>query len=81
MRSLKTFGCLVALTLAIKTPVLTQSATAPQTTTAQGRRGAGAAQQTPASQSPTFARIQARTCEFREGPSPVQLPYEVFVPS
>jgi poly(3-hydroxybutyrate) depolymerase len=83
MRSLKTYGCLVALTLATQVPAFTQSAPAAQTptTTARGQRGAGAAQRAPAFQSPTFARIQARTYEFKEGPSQIQLPYEVFVPS
>jgi predicted peptidase len=81
MRSLRTYGCLVALTLATQVPAYTQSAPAAQTTTTTGQRGAGAAQRAPAFQSPTFARIQARTYEFKEGPAPIQLPYVVFVPS
>ena len=80
MRSLKMFGCLVALTLATQVPAFTQSAPGAQTAPARGQRGAGA-QRGPVFQSPTFARIQARTYEFKEGPAPIQLPYEVFVPS
>jgi poly(3-hydroxybutyrate) depolymerase len=83
MRLLKMLGCLVALTLATQVPAFTQAPAtqAPATQApAAGQRGAGAARG-PQFTSPTFARIQARTYEFKDGPAPVQLPYEVFVPS
>lgn len=84
IRALKVFGGIVTLTLATQVPAFTQAPAAGQASGTQapsaGQRGAGAARG-PAFTSPTFARIQARTYEFKEGPAPVQLPYEVFVPS
>jgi len=50
-------------------------AQAPQTAPAAGAGRQGAPQ------SPTFARIQARTYDFKEGAVTAALPYEVYVPT
>src|SRR5262245_29044280 len=57
----------------------TAFAQAAQTTTAPAGGRQGAAQAAP--QSPTFARIQARTYDFKEGAVTATLPYEVYVPT
>ena len=51
---------------------------APQTQGGRAGRGGGLA---PIAPSLTFARIQARSYEFKDGAAPIQMTYEVFVPS
>jgi len=75
-RFLKLFGAAAAIIAASATLV----AQAPQTAPAAGA-GRQGAQQAAAPQSPTFARIQARTYEFKEGAVTATLPYEVYVPT
>jgi predicted peptidase len=80
------FGVLVAaaILVPVHAPAQTpagQIAQAGQTGQAQTGRAGRGGQQTPQPQSPTFARIQARTYQFSDGASPIQMPYEVFVPT
>jgi predicted peptidase len=79
MRSLRALGWVVAVSVATAIPVFTQQPAQTGQTAGRGRQGGAASR--PAFDSPTFARIQARTYEFKDGAAPVQLPYEVFVPS
>ena len=76
-RFLKLFGAAAAIVAASATLV----AQAPQTAPAAGAGRQGAQQAAAAPQSPTFARIQARTYEFKEGAVTATLPYEVYVPT
>jgi predicted peptidase len=71
-RLLKLLG-LTAVVVVTSCAIL--GAQAPQTAPAAGAGRQGAAQ------SPTFARIQARTYEFKEGAVTATLPYEVYVPT
>jgi predicted peptidase len=75
VRLLKWLGVTAAVVVAAQTALFAQAA---QTAPAGGRQG-GAQQAAP--QSPTFARIQARTYEFKEGAVTATLPYEVYVPT
>lgn len=70
-------GLTAAILIAAHATAFAQAA---QTTTAPAGGRQGAAQQA-APQSPTFARIQARTYDFKEGAVTASLPYEVYVPT
>jgi poly(3-hydroxybutyrate) depolymerase len=73
-------GLILAGLISLPTTALSQAG-ATQAAPEQGRRGGRGGQATPQPQSPTFAGIQARTYEFKDGSSPIQLPYELYVPS
>jgi polyhydroxybutyrate depolymerase len=74
-RFLSISGLVVGLTLTIGSGAFAQT---PATAGAAGAR-TGQPQRPARPQSPTFARIQARTYDFKEAGKPI--PYEVYVPT